>query len=243
MELVVAGSPNEAIIEWVKDAGRSSSNLQRIAQSLVQAVRDSPVTVGRLLGEHEDMKKAVNEPVDDQQYRALHLACALCNSSFEALMGAGADARVRALNGETPLHSLLASSVRVLTTVVDRARVLLDAGADVNAADEKGTTPLHLACIQWSGPLVKLLLERGADPSVLDQTGISCLIAIMLPHLSLYYQNWNQLMVGEEKGEEEEEENFFFFFYKKKFFRNSSNDVWRKPSCSRHCSSSFRRFD
>jgi hypothetical protein len=60
MELLVAGNPNDGIIQWVKDVGRTTSNLQRIAQSLVQAIKDSPTSVARLLGDDEEMKYAMN---------------------------------------------------------------------------------------------------------------------------------------------------------------------------------------
>jgi hypothetical protein len=146
------------------------------------------------------------------------------------------DVKVAALNGETPLHSLISSSVRVGASVVDRAAVLLNAGADVNARDEKGTTPLHLACAQWSAPLVKLFLERGAVPTARDQARISCVIALLLQHNSLYYQNWNQLMIGEEKGF-----SFRLFFLVLTKKQKSSRSIWWwKSGCRRVCTECVR---
>jgi hypothetical protein len=204
MELVVAGgvAPNAQMLGWIRDSGSSSSNLQKVAHALLQAVRESPASVAGLLqgDEHSELRSAVDAPVDAHGFRALHAASALNNAAFDALLAAGADVQARAATGETPLHALLGSSVRLGDNLLARVRLLLDKGADPCAADEKGTTPLQMACMQWSAPLVKLLIERGADPNAVDSAGISCLISVLLPHLSVYYSNWNQLMVGEEKG-------------------------------------------
>jgi len=49
----------------------------------------------------------------------------------------------------------------------DAAEILLDLGADIDVQDEKtGYTPLYMACMKVDLDLVKLLLSRGADPSL-----------------------------------------------------------------------------
>ncbi|KAI0331990.1 ankyrin [Cubamyces sp. BRFM 1775] len=45
-----------------------------------------------------------------------------------------------------------------------------DAGVDVNARDENGYTPLHLAADRGHAEVVKVLLERGADPAIKVRT-------------------------------------------------------------------------
>ena len=45
---------------------------------------------------------------------------------------------------------------------------LLARGVDVDAANDRGVTPLYIAAEQGYLELVKLLLERGADPNVKD---------------------------------------------------------------------------
>lgn len=46
--------------------------------------------------------------------------------------------------------------------------ILLGGGADVNPADISGLTPLHLAARLGNESLVRILLDRGADPSLKD---------------------------------------------------------------------------
>ena len=84
------------------------------------------------------------------------------------LLDAGASVGARDEHLRTPLHVAAASNNREV------AAVLLDRGADVNAQDWKGCTPLHRAVAHGAdSPLVRLLLERGADASLLDVNGKS----------------------------------------------------------------------
>ena len=46
------------------------------------------------------------------------------------------------------------------------AELLLDKGADVNQQDCWQRTPLHIAVVYWNRPLIKMLLEAGADPTL-----------------------------------------------------------------------------
>src|SRR4051812_44608769 len=78
----------------------------------------------------------------------------------EALLRHGADVNASDSLGGTPL--MLA--VITIDTDTSLTRVLLDAGADRNTTDNTGATPLLRATINKSVPLVRLLLEKGADP-------------------------------------------------------------------------------
>ena len=55
----------------------------------------------------------------------------------------------------------------------DVATYLIDNGANVNAKNDEGIAPLHLAA--WPR-MVELLVSRGADVDVLDETGRTPLI-------------------------------------------------------------------
>ena len=56
--------------------------------------------------------------------------------------------------------------------MLEALALCLDRGADVNAVNALGQTALHLAGQAGeSDPVVKLLLSRGADPSIRDKQG------------------------------------------------------------------------
>jgi ankyrin repeat protein len=94
---------------------------------------------------------------------------------FEALLAAGADASAPIEFGETPLH---AAARRGNDAMV---RALLARGANVNATiihpnhQFHGRTPLMHAALSRSLPVVKLLLESGADPFAKDVGGATAL--------------------------------------------------------------------
>lgn len=78
------------------------------------------------------------------------------------LLGKGADANIRNDEGNTPLA--LASQVGW----VEGARLLASIGAKVDAPNSRGETPLILAVHRRNLPMVRLLLESGANPKHTD---------------------------------------------------------------------------
>lgn len=44
-------------------------------------------------------------------------------------------------------------------------------GMNLNRGDNDGCTPLHIACYSGNAPMVKLLLEYGADSTLSDDKG------------------------------------------------------------------------
>ncbi len=57
----------------------------------------------------------------------------------------------------------------------DSIEALLKAGAEINAMDVAGWTPLMWAAFNGSKPLVKLLVEKGADPKITAKSGAAAL--------------------------------------------------------------------
>jgi ankyrin repeat protein len=76
-------------------------------------------------------------------------------ATFTALFGLGADINAHDDEGATPLMWAISNAAK--------ARALVERGADVNARSAHGRTPLMIAAGQsGTGPLVKLLLDKGA---------------------------------------------------------------------------------
>ena len=79
--------------------------------------------------------------------------------------------------GATPLYSAAYTGDR------EMVQGLLDCKADINSQNENGTTPLMMASAEANPqtlPMVRLLLENGADPNVEDDDGMTSL------HVAVY---------------------------------------------------------
>lgn len=84
-----------------------------------------------------------------------------------------------AITGATPLHSMVQFYIKKDPATIDyeqvckMAKFLIDCGTEIDAQDDDSNTALHFAA-QWRlVPLVDLLLERGANPYLLDEHGLS----------------------------------------------------------------------
>jgi uncharacterized protein len=99
------------------------------------------------------------------------------------LLAAGADPRHTMPNGSTALMyaaglgwrngSPLAPSYEQGSEqeAIETLRTLLDIGLDIRAKNETGDSVLHAALGRGSEPIVRFLLEAGADPAVVDAKG------------------------------------------------------------------------
>lgn len=88
----------------------------------------------------------------------------------EALLDAGADARVRTrIMHEGPLFRAAAHGTAAI------CKALIEAGADVNAEDVNGETPLHWAVSEGNLGAVQALLDAGASLTA----GAACNVRIM----------------------------------------------------------------
>ena len=102
-------------------------------------------------------------------FTALHLAVfGRQAEAAQALIEHGAD--VNALSGGE-IARVPPLGTAAFARSVPLARVLLDAGADVNTQGEGGFTALHSAAQNGDDELVRLLLERGADPALATADG------------------------------------------------------------------------
>ena len=102
---------------------------------------------------------------------AYMLACHQGNiDAMCALVNAGADPNIADSWGNTGLHLAVqgGSSKHVLEEIIAH-------GADVNAVNNEGATALMLACETWQKEFVNVLLRAGADTSICDVHGDTCL--------------------------------------------------------------------
>jgi len=107
--------------------------------------------------------------LSEDGFTALHLAIfAGQPKAARLLLDRGAD--VDALS-TGPIARVPPLGTAVFVRSPQLARLLLDAGADVNRQGAGGFTALHSAAQSGDVELVKLLLERGADPGVRASDG------------------------------------------------------------------------
>ncbi len=71
---------------------------------------------------------------------------------------------------------------------------IIDLGIDVNARDEQERTPLMLACKAGNGPVVKCLLQAGANVTLRDRDGRTALTYVP-PYNEERYNAINRLLV------------------------------------------------
>ena len=95
----------------------------------------------------------------------------------EALLAAGADGAARDEPGLTPLHRLvrrgLPDDAAQLTERLAIVRTLAAAGRGAEALDDRGRTPLAVAAEAGRlGPVVKALLDAGADATALPDDAL-----------------------------------------------------------------------
>lgn len=105
---------------------------------------------------------------------------------MRALVASGADIRLAAKDGTTPLIAAANSDRRrqgVLSAArqhvppadesqgLEAVKILLELGADINAANQAGETALHVAATGQLNTIVQLLAERGAKLDVKNKRG------------------------------------------------------------------------
>ncbi len=91
---------------------------------------------------------------------------------FRQLLDHGADVHALDCLLQTPLHYATWSghSWKKIKPILE---ALAEKGVNFNAKEEKGLTPLHFAVMNSNSPVVKWLLQKGADPMIENNEGLS----------------------------------------------------------------------
>ena len=108
---------------------------------------------------------------DKNNVTALMIACGKGNKdAINALLNSGADPNIADDNGFTCLSFAVYSgcSEGVLKTIIDH-------GVDVNATSKQKKTALTWACEKGNVNTINVLLNAGANPSIADVEGDTCL--------------------------------------------------------------------
>ena len=190
-EAVVSGSA--AMVEALLRAGADAKTLttEDGETVLMTAARSGNLDAVRIL---LDRGADVNARENYKGQTALMWAAAERHPAVvKLLLERGADWKVRSQDRETRLPRLSAASSvtplarggfpALLYTAregdVETAQVMLSGGVDVNYGDVDNTTALVVSILNKKYTLAKFLLERGADPNVVDANGRTALYAIV----------------------------------------------------------------
>jgi ankyrin repeat protein len=107
------------------------------------------------------------EACDEDQRTPLHVAARWAeDGAVRLLLDSGSDLNAVDRHLQTPLHLAAKAGASTLLTLVEK-------GVNVNALDEDDRTSLHIAAKDGTAKSVRILLEAGADPRLLDRFGRS----------------------------------------------------------------------
>ena len=103
----------------------------------------------------------------------LLLACGTAQAeAVKLLLKAKADPNISYADGDASLHAAIAADCNE-----EIIQEIIDYGAGVNAVNNRGRTALLLGCFYRQMDSVRVLLGAGADPTIADKEGFSCLHA------------------------------------------------------------------
>ena len=161
----------ESFVKILLDTGAEPNIADKNEDSCLHAAisgQCSTETIQKLI-DHGARVNAVNK----DGATPLLLACGIAHSTAVALLlKAKADPNIADGDGDTSLHAATTANCSDETL-----QEVIDYGADVNAVNKRGRSTLLLSCFYRHMDSVKILLKAGADPTIADEEGFSCLHA------------------------------------------------------------------
>jgi ankyrin repeat protein len=113
----------------------------------------------------------------ETRFEPIHSAARMRDAeAVQRELDAGVDVDVlngRAANGDGGNTALWFAAQGPAPSGLEVARLLIDAGAAINRKCEHGRTALHMAAAWGHLDVVQLLIERGADPTICDDEGVT----------------------------------------------------------------------
>lgn len=158
----VENNRSQAILQYLAQGGDPNLKSAEEQPVIMWAIQNQAWAVYDLLLAHRQFDPNMSNA--NGETPLMYLAILGENQRAQELIAKGA--QVQRL-GWTPLH-YAASKGQVKT-----AELLLQKGALVNSPAPDGTTALMMAARSGSRPMIQLLLQRGADPTVLNLNQLS----------------------------------------------------------------------
>ena len=113
----------------------------------------------------DDMIKKIFMSIEEGNIGKIHEEFNNNTSSFN----------VKDVNDESILHAIIKSSNLSKDEKYDLCKYVLKRGVPVNSYDKLNITPIHIASKLQLDKIVKLLLEKGSNPSSLDNQDMNAL--------------------------------------------------------------------